>query len=98
MKPGPKPKYTPEEKRLKTNESNRKWRAKNREHTRAYQRKYQKEYRQKHLEKIRERQMLWERKNRSVRARQQGIYKKPGLIPFEVKHADPGKPFIVRFD
>jgi hypothetical protein len=65
---------------------------------RTYQRLYSKMYRARKLEQVREYQKQWERENRSVSARRRGVSKQKGVINFEVKHAEEGKPFIVTFD
>ena len=65
---------------------------------RTYQRLYARMYRVKKLDEIREYQKQWERDNRSVSARRRGVSKKKGVINFEVKHAEKGKPFLVKFD
>ena len=65
---------------------------------RTYQRLYSRMYRVKNLEYVREYQKQWERENRSVSARRRGVSKKKGVINFEVKHAEEGKPFVVTFD
>jgi hypothetical protein len=65
---------------------------------RTYQRLYARMYRVKKLDEIREYQKQWERDNRSVSARRRGVSKKKGVINFEVKRAEQGKPFIVKFD
>lgn len=87
-----------EEKRVKINEKQREWREKNREKSRLYSRMYMRAYRANNRETIREYQKQWERDNRSVAARRRGVSKKKGVINFEVKHAEEGKPFIVKFD
>jgi hypothetical protein len=65
---------------------------------RTYQRLYSKMYRARKLEQVREYQKQWERENRSVSARRRGVSKQKGVINFEVKRAEEGKPFIVTFD
>jgi|DEB0MinimDraft_10_1074344.scaffolds.fasta_scaffold01952_3 hypothetical protein len=65
---------------------------------RTYQRLYSRMYRARNLEYIRDYQKQWERDNRSVSARRRGVSKKKGVVNFEVKHSEEGKPFIVTFD
>lgn len=65
---------------------------------RTYQRLYARMYRARKLEHIREYQKQWERENRSVSARRRGVSKKKGVVNFEVKRAEEGKPFMVTFD
>ena len=65
---------------------------------RTYQRLYSRMYRARNLEYIRDYQKQWERDNRSVSARRRGVSKKKGVVNFEVKRAEEGKPFIVTFD
>ena len=68
------------------------------EKKRIYIRNYMRQYRKDNLQKVRDYQKQWERDNRSVKARQKGIYRRPWIGKFEVKKAEPGKPFLVCFD
>tara|TARA_R110000803_G_C11980537_1_gene320684 strand:+ start:2687 stop:2935 length:249 start_codon:yes stop_codon:yes gene_type:complete len=59
---------------------------------------YARTYRKKNLTYLREYQKQWERENRSITARKQGRYNKPGIGKLEIKTAETGKPFLIVFD
>ena len=65
---------------------------------RAKKASYARTYRQKNIIYLREYQKQWERENRSVTARKQGRYNKPGIGKLEVRKAEEGEKILVVFD